>query len=80
MKIKSIINQMIATNSLESGRGYTEIRKEIFKSEGLNIRKWKQYIPAYSHPPSGKLLALWILPKREINKMLKSLTCGINHE
>jgi hypothetical protein len=40
----------------------------------LNVRKWKQYIRAYSHSPSGELLALWILPKREIKKMLKSLT------
>jgi hypothetical protein len=69
-KAKSHMHQMIATNSLDAGVGYTALRKRIFRLEGLNIRRWRNYIPAYSHAPSGKLLALWLLPKREINKRL----------
>ena len=65
------IKMMIGSNSLDSGIGYTPLRKFIFKRRKMDIRKWKKYINAYSHPPSGKLLALWLLPKREINKMLK---------
>ncbi len=49
---------------------YREHRDLVFKLRGWDSDDWKSKLSLFRHPPTGKLLALWLLPQQEIGELL----------
>lgn len=57
---------LIGENQMDSGIGFGPLRSLLFKLHDYDIAKWERYLAINTHPPSGRLLALWIMPQSDI--------------
>lgn len=66
---------LIGTNRLFESTSiwFHTYRSLLFKLHGYQESEWRDYLRMHSHPPSGRLLSLWIIPAGVLQRALNQI-------